>query len=234
MSLVAHELKVLMPTPLPRSIQYLKPVFENLSRLEPEDVNEGLDTTDLCVVLKTRIEGLAKGDAVARLVRDREELDGWLEKNPDDSGHFVSAFMLEADELASYLKGFKPPKGWRPQASQGRKRKRRVMMQIPPGFRSWRDGPGICMEKGEHVFMVGPIGRPSMRQLVDLMKQQDMGVEVLPASFGAAVGYRCVADGVTRSYLLRAGSDEFTVTVRGDAALIEPYLSTLRCADVEG
>src|SRR5690606_32652296 len=98
-----------------------------------------------------------------------------------------------------------------------------------PGFESWSDGPGLCLRMGQSFFTVAPFGKPSIRQVVERMKENDWGVEVLPVSFGPALGYRCVSNGATRSFMLKVGTDEFTVTTGGDdSSLIEPYLSTLK------
>ena len=224
-----------MNSTLPSSIRYLQPVLEQLSRIEPEDVGENLDTTELCLVLKTRIDGLSKRDAEVRLRQDREKLEGWLDKHPYDSGYFVAAFMTESDQLASYLKAFKPPPGWRGVVPQGKRKPRRVEMQIPPGFEGRRDGPNLCIERDGHFFAVASISKPSIRQIVEMTKEHwGDEVELVPVSFGPAVGYRSVKKvGGTPSYLLRVGDDEFTITGRGDSALIEPYLSTLKRVPVD-
>lgn len=217
-----------MPKKLPRTIQYLAPVLERLSRLDVEDVDEGMETRQLLVVLKERIEGLEGSPATQRLVSDKVALDRWLQENPDHAGHFVSAFMAEADQLVSYLKTLKSADAWKPALAPRKKKARRVTMQVPEGFECWSDGPGLCMRKGSQFFTVAPIGKPSIRQMVELMTAQELGVELVAVSFGRAVGYRCVSDGRTRSFMLRVGKDEFTVTTGGaDSAIIEPYLGTL-------
>lgn len=203
--------------------------------MEPEEIGESIDTTELCLVLKARIDGLSKRDAEVRLRRDRENLEGWLEKHPYESAHFVAAFMAESAQIASYLKAFEPPAGWRGAIPQGKRKARRVEMQVPPGFESRRDGPNLCIEKDGHFFAVTSISKPSIRQIVQMTKENWGGeVELVPVSFGPAVGYRSVKKaGGTPSYLLRVGDDEFTVTGRGDSAAIEPYLGTLKRVQVD-
>lgn len=217
---------------LPAELRYLEPFVRELIARNLDGIDEDTDTTGLSLLLKKRIEDASLEDAAAILVADRQRLDAWLQSHNAHPGAFISAFLSEPDALASFLKTFQPPKGWKPVRVRAKSR-RFVVMQSPPGFEVRREGTGLFIYRGTEIgaregFGVGFEQKGPWKKLLDEVVQQDPRLKFEPVSFGHLKGRQLLRDGKPTTLFLSDGKARFEVSViDGNLSPIVPYLHTL-------
>lgn len=114
---------------LPKELDYLEPVAQELAKLPPEELTERVDViTGLEAALRARVDGLKLRDAVSRLTGDHEILKRWLEetKATDGAVFWIAGFLMRPGPLARSLLApppppeptvaIEPPAGWQKQS----------------------------------------------------------------------------------------------------------------------
>lgn len=130
---------------LPNELVYLKPILAQLEALDPDEIDESLDTGPLLDALRGRVLGLNARAANQQLRSDRALLSHWVSARPEHPGHFVAAFM-DTVGLAEFAKSSKPSPPRKPKKA--------------PGFRLTATAPAQfqLMEQRGNLVLMGPAG----------------------------------------------------------------------------
>jgi hypothetical protein len=93
----AEQIGVGMAQPkIPRRVEYLRAVIDQLGQVPRSELNEDTDTSFLETVVRQRIEHLSNAEAKETLRADRKALANWLRKpgNEDSPAHFILGWMM--------------------------------------------------------------------------------------------------------------------------------------------
>jgi hypothetical protein len=212
---------------LPDELVYLEPVFAQLEALDPDEIDENLDTGTLLDALRGRVRGLTARAANQRLESDRALLAQWLATRPDHPGHFVAAFM-DTEGLGGLVKSSKPSPPSKPRKAPGF----RLSVKAPAPFQ--------LMEQRGNVVLMGPTGAiVLMPTTVEAQKHSSAqiaalsGVDAEDAVFAQWRGSKSSDAGRAFFWLEASGRHVDVVVDCGggamDEAVIASVLSTLDC-----
>ena len=124
---------------LPKDLDYLEAVAQELSKLPPEELNEDVDVTRLEAALRERVKGLNLRDAVSRLTEDYAILKRWLKetKLADGPAFWIAAYLMRPGAIARGLLAPPPP----PEPT--------VSFEIPAGWKANSGPRALALTKGK-------------------------------------------------------------------------------------